>query len=800
MKKLGMVLGVLFLLLIAAMMTIPMVVDVDKYRPQIVDTANGQLNGKLELGKLSLSLWGQVRVEVGGLKLADAAGHEVVSVNNAYFHIPFLSLLSGSPEVNFKMENPELLVVKDKSGKLNVASLMKQDGSSAQAAPQSATTQTPTAKASNTPSQPVNVPGIAARARLGFELMDANVTYKDETTGLASEFKNLNFVAHDLSLSHPSKIQFWSDLDTKMGKTLSVKGPAKFDGELNPTVSNGKLDHLSMTAHLNLDDLEISIPGTFEKKKGIPANVEVAITGSEKEMKIEKINAKFFNAEIKSSGSLTNLQNPGAMAVNYQVSSNTIELKSWNELMPTLSEYQLGGTASLSANITGPISKLNYQAKLKVEGLTAKAPKLKAEPRFDATIDVATDQIQSLLLTMKAPGNDLTVKGKVISFNAPQVNIDVTSSSLDLDQLVEWPAKPQKGAAQAAGEKPAAGDNAAKSPAPSEDTDAMLDPLRTKPLALKTTANVNVDMKMIKAQGVTINNLQTRLTFKDLIAAMDNLSLRIFSGAMKSNFSANLKPKTPTYHFTASGSGLDLNEAVASQMATLKNTVIGKANFDAKGEGASFNPDPAKANLKMSGNFKITNAEFTSIDVGKMTVDALMGSLGGLSSKVPGLSGKQVNAPSKAMKYDSVASNFGVTNGTFSMPDFVAKATPNQGIDLKGNTQIGLKDMSLKAEWQVIDTYNLTKAKDISVSQSGLQVNHILAEGNGPVQFPVTVGCTVIQPCYKYGDVAGYLAKVALNNVTQSAKGQLGSQAVQKALGNNVSPAIKDKLKHLFGQ
>jgi len=134
------------------------------------------------------------------------------------------------------------------------------------------------------------------------------------------------------------------------------------------------------------------------------------------------------------------------------------------------------------------------------------------------------------------------------------------------------------------------------------------------------------------------------------------------------------------------------------------------------------------------------------------------------------------------------------------MPDFVAKATPNQGIDLKGSTQIGLKDMSLKAEWQVIDTYNVTHAKDISVSQAGLQVNHILAEGNGPVQFPVTVGCTVIQPCYKYGDVAGYLAKIALNNVAQSARGQLGSQAIQKALGNNAPPAIKDKLKHLFGQ
>jgi uncharacterized protein involved in outer membrane biogenesis len=798
-KKLGMILGVLFLLVIAAMMIIPMVVDVDKYRPQIVSTANDQLDGKLDLGKLSLSLWGRVRIEVAGLKLTDAAGNEVISVNNAYFHVSFLSLLTGSPEVNFKMENPNLLVVKDKSGKLNVASLMKSEGGDVQGASQGTTSQTPTTKNAAAPSASMQIPAVAARARLGLELMDATVNYKDETTGLSSEFKNLNFVAHDLSLSHPSQIQFWSDLDTKMGKTLTVKGPAKFDGELDPSVTGGKLDHLHMTAHLNLDDLAISVPGTFEKSKGVPANVEVAITGSEKEMKIEKVDAKFFNAEIKSSGSVTSLQNPANATVSYQVSSNTIELKSWNELLPMLKEYELGGTASLSANVTGPVSKLNYQAKLKVEGLTAKTPKLKAEPRFDATIDVATDQIQNLLLTMKAPGNDLTVKGKVVSFSAPQVNIDVTSNSLDLDQLVEWPAKPQKGAPQAT-ETQAAPQGAGGSAAKTEDMDASLDPLRTNPVAMKTVANVNVDMKMIRAQGVKIDNLQTRLTFKDLVAAMDNLSLRLFGGAMKSNFSANLKPKTPTYHFTASGSALDLNEAVASQMATLKNTVIGKANFDAKGEGASFNPDPAKANLKMNGNFKITNAEFTSIDVGKMTVDALMGSLGGLSSKVPGLSNKQINPPSKNMKYDSVSSNFGVTNGTFSMPDFVAKATPNQGIDLKGSTQIGLKDMSLKAEWQVIDTYNVTHAKDIAVSQGGLQVNHILAEGNGPVQFPVTVGCTVIQPCYKYGDVAGYLAKIALNNVAQSARGQLGSQAIQKALGNNASPAIKDKLKHLFGQ
>jgi hypothetical protein len=68
------------------------VVDVDKYRPQIVSKANEQLNGKLELGQLKLSLWGRVKIDINGLKLSDAAGKNIISVQDASFNLPFLSL------------------------------------------------------------------------------------------------------------------------------------------------------------------------------------------------------------------------------------------------------------------------------------------------------------------------------------------------------------------------------------------------------------------------------------------------------------------------------------------------------------------------------------------------------------------------------------------------------------------------------------------------------------------------------------------------------------------------------------
>src|SRR3954469_21448096 len=98
-KKILIAIGALFALFIAAAIAVPLFVDVDKYRPQIVSKANEYLNGKLEIGKLSLSLWGQIKVKIDGLSLTDPKGTKVFGVQDAYFHIPFTSILGGAPEI-----------------------------------------------------------------------------------------------------------------------------------------------------------------------------------------------------------------------------------------------------------------------------------------------------------------------------------------------------------------------------------------------------------------------------------------------------------------------------------------------------------------------------------------------------------------------------------------------------------------------------------------------------------------------------------------------------------------------------
>ncbi len=811
-KKILIVFGGLFALLVLAAIIVPLVVDVDHYRSQIVQAANRKINGKLELGKLKLSLWGQIRVQAEGMKLSDAQGREVVGVQDAYFHLPFSSILSGSPVLTFNLQNPLVNVVKDKAGKMNVLALVKEDPSAAASAvgqPAGSAPQAPTGASGE-----MKLPGIAARALLGIRIHDARVTYKDELTGLTTEVNNLNLIVKDLSLTRPTELELWADLDTRMGKTLTLKGPARVTGRTQLELVSGKIDQFSLSLKAVADDVVISMPGTFEKPKGIAANIDLAIKTSAKELRIEKLEIKFHNAVLNALGTLTNTSGklgsapaPTEGVLKVDLHSNPIELKAWNELIPPLKQYELGGVATLNAAVEGPSDKIGYRADFAIKALTMKAPNLKAQPRFDAVVKVVTDQIENFSLTMAAPGNELRINGKMVSFTAPRLEANVLSNGMDLDQLIDFPPPGKKTAAAApanTAKSGAAGSSAGTGQPATQDLDALLEPMRTNPMVANFVANVNVDLKMLKAYGVKMTDIHSKMTMRELTATIESLGMGIFGGKVSAQAAIAMKPKVPTYKFGTNVTGMDMQEAVSSQMALFKDTLIGKANFQMEGSGSSFNTEPAKKNLIAKGSLKVVDAKFATIDVGKMAVEAINKAMEGIQGKIPALKGKGLKAlPSRDSRYEFVSSDFTLQNGKFSAPNFMTKAAPNSGIDLKGATTVGLVDLSLDTQWEIIDTFNLTKAKDISVDVGGVNVEHLLAEGNGPVRFPVSAGCTVTAPCYSYTQVPEFLAKVALANTQTAATGRLKSEAkkkIEEQLKNatkSAPPAIQNAIQGL---
>jgi len=793
-KRVGIGFGIFFALLVIAAVAIPFIVNVDDYRPQIVQAVNDQINGKFELGPLKLTLWGQIKVEVGGFQLKDAQGRKVVAAKDVFFHVPWLSIFSGAPLLTFKMMKPEVSVIKDKNGKMNVMTLMKK----------SAEKPADPAAAPSAGGGTKSIPGIAQRARLGVEMRNALVDYQDATTGMSTKIQDLNVIVKDLSLSRPTDIDVWAELDTKMAG-LTVKGPAKMSAKGKPQFESGEFKEALFEAKADLNDLEILMPGLFEKKKGITASGATSLKVTPTSAQIVSMELKFHNAVLNAQGGLTGLGAETSPIVDFKMKSNEIPLKPWNALVPPLAAYDLEGNASLEANASGSTDKLQYAALAAVKGLTAKAPNLKAEPRVDASIKIITDQVENMTLTFKAPGNDLKATGKVVNFAAPIANFSITSTGMDLDQLVEFP-KTEKKTAEAPAAKTADSGTKGGSGAPGkeENLDASLDALRENKAAANAKATIGFNLAMIKAKGVKMTDMQGQMSFRDLAFYVDRFKMGLFSGTVSSTAAIQMKPKTPTYHFTADVNGLNLKQAVESQLELFKNTLMGIASFKMDANGASFNPEPAKGNLNAKGSMKVTSATFATIDIAKMATEAINKAIDGAAAKVPQLKGKKVGGlGNNESKYESVTADFTINNGLFSAPNFFAKSELNRGIDVRGDTKLNIKNYALDAKWELVDTHNLLKARDINVDIGGVRVEHILAEGNGPVVLPVIVGGTAFAPQPNYTSVPEALGKVALNNATAAAGQKAKAEAKRvaedeaKKLIQKAPPAAQDALKGL---
>ncbi len=788
MKKIMKIIGIAATVVLMAMLTIPFFVNVDKFRPEIVKAVNTRLNGSLELGKLSLSLWGRIHIGVDGLKVVDSKGAPVLSVKDASFDMPYLSVISGSPLITIGMKEPEIQVLKDKEGKLNVMSLMKADPATSTA------TGTDQKKEASSQGQ-MELPGLAVNAHFGISIENAKLVYKDQAMDLANTVDRLNVRVKDFSLSRKTEMELWADLKTKMGTDLELEGPLRFKLALTPEISGGEFKKASVEADFSADDLSIRKGDLFTKQKGIPTRLDFKASLDTSALTLKEALIRFHNAEVLLSGVFHKDQ-----GADFKFEAKPVDLKPWNELVPMLKAYELEGKLGLKGELKGKPESLQYEAMVNLDAISAKGPMLKAKPVLNGTIHVLTDQIEKLALELKAPGNGLNLDAKVRSFSKPQITFNLVSSKgMDLDQWVEFPASAAEG--KTTKEATAAGDSKSGTPAKEEDLDALLDPLRKNEIARDLTMDGNVSISFLKAKGFRMDDLRTKIQMKNLIASLSDIKLKMYDGNLGGSFSVDMKPKEPFYSMNFTVAGLDMQKAVESQFQSFKNTLTGVLSASIQGSGASFNSKSAKRQLKMKGNFKVVNAAFRSMDIAKMANEAISGSLGKIADKVPVLKGKDLKVNSGAdSKYELISGTFTIQNGSLEAPDFIAKAAPKRGVDLKGFTKMGLLDESLDAKWEMTDTQRVTGADQLTVNIAGRNIQNFLAKSEkDPVTLPITVGCKWSAPCMNYGQVPEFLAGVAakrLGNVAQDVVKQKVQDSVKGAIEKGVGNAIKG----LFGR
>jgi len=677
------------------------------------------------------------------------------------------------------MVQPQIQVLKSKDGKLNVMGIMKPSVSDEKE------------KKDESSIGKIALPAMVVNAHVGVSIENAKLVYKDQVMGLSNTIDQFNLRVKDFSLSRKTEIELWADLKTKMGD-LGVSGPLKLIADLTPDVSGGEFKSAKVNATFTADDLEIEKGELFIKKKGVPTNFQFTGSMDQENLKLDRAAMKFHNAEIVVTG---NYAKTGGANINFE--SKPIDVKPWSELIPMLKAFELEGGLAMKGNVKGSPEALQYHAEIKATNFAMKGPMLKAKPVINAELVIDTDRVEKFLVELKGPGNEINLKGKLVSFSKPQLTFALTSAKgMDLDQWIEFP----KPASKASASKDATAADA-KSAAPKADFDAMLDPLRKNDMMKSMVMDGSVSIAFFKAMNVRIDDIVAKIQMKNLVTSLSGLKMKMYSGSVAGAFSTDLKPADPQYTMNLSVNGLDLQKAIESQFQSFKDTMVGNLTFTMQGSGASFNADEIKKKLQVKGDFKVANAMFKTIDVARIANQAIGDAIGKVGSKVPALQGKKVNIPGdKDTRYELVSGKFTLSNGVMEAPDFYAKAAPRSGVDIKGYTKMGLMDESLDTKWELIDAQHLVEPLNISIGSKTV-VNALAKGDKDPLILPITVGCKWTAPCPSYTSTAEYLAGVTASRVAKAAGEEVKAKA-KSAVEDAVKKAIGggNPLKGLFGR
>ncbi len=254
MKWLLIIGGSILALVIAALLLIPLFVDVEKYKPEIEKQVSSAVGRPFTIkGPLKLSLFPWAGVAFSDLHLGSPPGYkeqDFLFVKSFDVRMKLLPLLFKDVQVQrFVIEGPKVVLETNKAGRGNWEGW---GAPQEKAAPKAGAPPAPTGPMAGLPLKSLAVGEFAVR--------NGAVVYLDESSGLRREVSDLSLELKDVSLDRPIRLVF-SAVAEKM--PVSVEGQI---GPLGPEPGKGKVP------------LDVSVKAFKELKVTLKGYVQDAVT------------------------------------------------------------------------------------------------------------------------------------------------------------------------------------------------------------------------------------------------------------------------------------------------------------------------------------------------------------------------------------------------------------------------------------------------------------------------------------------------------------------------------------------
>lgn len=787
MKKFLLIVLILFVVLVGVVAALPFVVDVNKYRDEITQQIEKQVNAKAKLGEIHLTVLKGLGLKISNFALTPNKGNDqkqpIVEVGKVDLFVPWHRLLF-SPVVNVKVDSPLISVVQRKDGTMNVTELPKgTDTAAAAPAPES--------------KEPTKLPSFVQKASVNVSLVNGTILFHN-AQGQKVELKPLNVEMKDISLSKEMTMRVSLDMNIQSKEPpLEVAGSVMQEFRLKPELTSDgtKLKSLTINGTVDLTQLGFSVRPMLKKKRG--ENLTLALEGHYQDPQFE---LKHFGLKIgKSVVSLhgtANLANASEPQLNFVLDVSPLLLREATTWISGVGDAD--GALKAHTTIKGTPSALQIVSdaelkgkNIKPEGATLAISDISIENHLSAQLvkTQAGYSATSVSLTVPqlfvAQGKE-SIQGKMSvkgNEKAADLRVEMSSAGFNVDALTGPPASGGTGGGGGVATG-GGGKGAEPAPMPLPERLKMLDDqlksLKQIAVLKNSTGVIDLKFKNLLASGLKFNRFHVLAIADKLDFKLKELSMEIFGGTVDMNGGLNLRGSQPDVAGKIAIRSLDLEPATQFAAPSLKGLVSGQLQMDGSMSTRGILWENVNKNLTGNVKAEIKNGQLSTIPIGKWVREAV-----GKVKMLESVAGKMNTSKEYGDKIKALNATVAVSGGVANLNPVTMEYTTG--------------DIGFNGAGTVDFAQNLNFAGTALASPSLLPVPELKGPDGRtqiPLRFKGSLSSPQVDYAYTVEELSKRYAKSKANALIQSqAQKVLQQPEVKKVIEQ---PKVQEGINKLF--
>ncbi len=629
----GSILGVIMLVIAAVFGYAALNLNsiIQSNRERILAKVSDALDRPVAVSAIKASLGWGVSLDLKGLTLADDpafSNQPVVSAQDVYCRVELIPLLSKQIKVvRLDIQNPEIRVIRSRSGELNVSTIGKKSGNAQREAQRRPPQGSPMQPA---PPAQSSANALAEFSVNSFSISNGTILYQDPGWGpkpvairkldldvenfrmdapfdlklalaAAGDRQNLKVagqvgplmreggidiqaiplaLAINLGPIRTADLKSVRPLAKAIPEKLSIEGPVSATAKISGTVDAPAFDFKA-----DLGSNRVVYAGALDKAAGVALAVAAAGSRSNGKLEVRDANLTLADIHLKATNLVMESGRFGA-----RLDSNRFDLGELGQTIAALQKEKVSGQAELHANVAMVRSKPNVDGTLTLADVAlspgGKMPGLSGV-NGDLKMNGNSAEIGPLNFVLGTGHAQLVAHAR--SLQPLEATYDFSAGQMRTAGLV-----------------------------PSRPPDEVLNDLKLAGTAAGTPSEPTVTANLTSPSGnvnnIAYQNLNLSARYGGKRADVKSLTLGAFGGTIGATAQAEFA-STPRFDVTANLNNVDLQQALVSQKLKAADIIRGILTGNVKAAGAGSNFDQIKPTLAGNGRLAVHNGKLIGVNV-----------------------------------------------------------------------------------------------------------------------------------------------------------------------------------------